>query len=151
MSGSAAAAAAAARQRSGAGRGERTRGGAVWAGRTSAAGKIVSAGAECALRSLGFATSANRVSSKHREQSLVSMCRSMGTLPGLFLLLRNSLLWRKGLPQVYALIKTPNPHTGPSLIPLGSFQPWLHSITRERGKQQQTNKQTSLSGSILAN
>lgn len=146
MSGSAAAAAAAARR--GAGRADE--GGAVWAGRTSAAGKVVSAGAECALRSLGFATSANRVSSKHREQSLVSMCRSMGTLPGLFLLLRNSLLWRKGLPQVYALIKTPNPHTGPSLIPLGSFQPWLHSITRERGKQQ-TNKQTSLSGSILAN
>lgn len=142
MSGSAAAAAA--RHRSGAGRGERTRGGAVWAGRASAAGKVVSARAEWALRSLGFATSANRVSSKHREQSLVSMCRSMGTLPRLFLLLRNSLLWRKGLPQVYALIKTPDPHPGPSLIPLGSFQPWLHSITRDGERKTATNKQTSL-------
>lgn len=137
------AAAAAARHRSGAGRGERTRGGAVWAGRASAAGKVVSARAEWALRSLGFATSANRVSSKHREQSLVSMCRSMGTLPRLFLLLRNSLLWRKGLPQVYALIKTPDPHPGPSLIPLGSFQPWLHSITREREREENNNKQTN--------
>lgn len=36
---------------SGAGRGERTRGGAVWAGRASAAGKAVSARAECVLRS----------------------------------------------------------------------------------------------------
>lgn len=63
--------------RGGAGRGERTRGGAVWAGRASAAGKTVTARVECAMRSLGFAISANRLSGKHREQSLVCMCRSM--------------------------------------------------------------------------